>query len=255
MIKMVSPIENTKNMQSNKTQQFVILGLGSFGRGMVEEFHSVGVGVLIIDRNKERIDLYKKKATSAYIIDVMKHESLERIISDQVDAVIVDLGSNLEASIFVTHQLNKLKIKRILVCADTDEHAEILKLVGATKVIFSNREAAKRVAPLLVSTTLLNCLPVPGDLVIAETLLPAGLAGKNVLEAELRKSFDLEIMAVKKNGKDEYCLIAPDYRFVSGDVLLIVGQEEGLVKFSGYIPKDKKSLLAVFKRLFSKQVN
>ena len=213
---------------------------------MVEELHSVGVDVLIIDRNKERIDVYKRKATSAYIIDVRKLESLEKIIPDRVDAVIVDLGGNLEASIFVTHHLQKLKIKKILVCADSEEHAEILKIVGATKVVFPNREASKRVAPLLVSATLLNSIPIPGGLVIAETLIPAGLVGKTAAEGEVRKNFNIEIIAVKNDGKDEYNLITLEYRFVNSDSLLIFGTEDGLFRFSGYVQKEKKGIFFGF---------
>lgn len=232
-------------------QQFVIIGLGSFGRRMVEELSLTDVEVLIIDRNKERIEKYKSKATSAYITDVINVETLKKIIPENVDAVIIDLGDQLEVSILVTNYLNKMGLKRIVVRAENDEHGEILSIVGATQVVFPNREASKRIAPLLVSPSLFNYLPISSGMVIAEAPLPARYRGVTVMDANLRREYEINIIAVRKSDKEEYGFIAPEYRFAAEDILLIAGKEEKVAHFTGIVTVDKKkSLAALFKRFF-----
>jgi len=73
-------------------------------------------------------------------------------------------------------------------------------------VVFPNREAAKRITPLLISSTLLNYMPVSGKLVIAELEIPGHFWGKTVLEMDLRRKYGLNLISVRR-GAEEYGLL------------------------------------------------
>ncbi len=214
-------------------RQFAVIGLSNFGRRMLEELLVSNADILIVDKDREIVDQYKDRVAAAYIADVLKEETVKKIIPADIDAVIIDLGDRVEASILLVNYLKKMGVKRILVKAETDEHGEILEIVGAHQVVFPNKEAARRIAPPLILSTVFNFMPISKGLVMAEMSVPRKLAGKTLIEVDLRKNYKVNAVAVNKSGSDEYEFVSPSYTFREGDILLLVGREEDIGAFSG----------------------
>jgi trk system potassium uptake protein TrkA len=234
-------------------KQFAIIGLSYFGKNVLEELLALDVEVLIIDKNREVVDAYSDSPLSAVVLDVLNEESLRHVLPATVDAVVIDLGDKIEASILATSYCRKMGIKTIIVKAETEAHAEILELVGATKIVFPNKEAAKRITPLMLSSALLNYLPVSGKLVIAELEIPDSFFGRTVVEADLRKKHGLNLISVK-NVEEEYGFLMPEYRFRPDDIALVSGTDEALDRFTGLAAKDrsKGSIIDSLKHLFGR---
>ncbi|OHD15557.1 MAG: hypothetical protein A2Y38_18135 [Spirochaetes bacterium GWB1_59_5] len=220
-------------------KQFVIIGLGYFGRNVLDELLELGADVLVVDRNREIIDQYKDRRVNAFVIDTLNEVNLRHILPTTVDGVVIDMGEKVETSILTTSYCRKLGIPQIIVKAETREHAEILELVGATRIVFPNREAAKRITPLLVSSVLLNYLPVSGKLIIAEVAVPERFFGHSLLDVNLRKKYGLNLISVKNGDAEEYGLFSPQYEFRPGDVALISGTDELLETFCAVDSKDR----------------
>ncbi|GAB1482328.1 hypothetical protein MASR2M78_11430 [Treponema sp.] len=146
-------------------------------------------------------------------------------------------------------------ITKIIVKAETEAHAEILDLVGATKIVFPNREAAKRITPLMISSSLLNYLPVSGSLVIAEIEIPESILGKTLLESNLRKQYAINLISVKNGVDEEYGLFTPEYIFRPGDIALVSGTNSALDAFTGRISRERVSVVQSLKRLFGSPKN
>ncbi len=235
-------------------KQFAIIGLSYFGKNVLDELLALDVDVLIIDKDRDVVDAYRDAPVSAVVLDVLNEENLRRALPATVDAVVIDLGDKIEASILATSYCRKMGIKTIIVKAETEAHAEILDLVGATKIVFPNKEAAKRVTPLLLSSALLNYLPVSGKLVIAELEIPADFFGRTVVETDLRKKYGLNLISVKNGEEEEYGLLTPEYRFRAGDVALLSGTDAALDAFTDRAAKGrtKESLVGSLKRLFGR---
>ncbi len=235
-------------------KQFAIIGLSRFGRRILEELLDVDCEILIIDKSREVVETYKEKVTAAYVADAINEEIINRLVPNTIDAAIVDLGEKLEVSILVTNYLNKMGIKKIIAKAETDEHAEILKIVGATQVILPNKEAAKRIAPLLVSSLLFSYLPISKDLVIAEMKVPEDLIGKTLIEANLRQKYKLNVVAYRKEDNPDYFYFSPEYRIEREDIFLIAGKEEDLERYAGKLPGNvsRKKLPALFRKFFTR---
>jgi len=234
-------------------KQFAIIGLGRFGTLMLEELADTGCELLIIDKSSEVIESYKEKVSAAFVADALSEEIIFKLIPGTIDAAIVDLGDNLEASILVTNYLKKLGVKRIVAKAESDQHEEILLLVGATEVIRPNREAARRIAPLLLSSVLFNYLPISKDFAIAEVRVPQRYVGKTLIEANLRQQHRMNVIALKKPDEDDYRYFLPEYRLDAGDILLVAGKEDDLAEFAkARLPTVKAGMPDMFGKLFSR---
>ncbi len=233
-------------------KQYALIGVSSFGKRILEELILMDCEIILIDKDPEIIEYYKNNVTAAYIADVINEEIVTRLIPGDIDAVVIDLGDKIEASILVTKYLSKLGVSNIIVKAETDQHGEILSIVGADHVIFPNLEAAKRVTPLLVSELLFNYLPISGGLVIAETGVPENLIGHTLTEIEIRKSRGINVIAFRRVGQGEYQFFKPEYRLHGDDVLLIVGQDDDVSSFTGKDSSSQKTGIGnLFRQLFS----
>ena len=236
-------------------KQFAIIGLGAFGLRMLEEILTLTNEIIIIDKDRTIIDKYKDVAKAAYVTDVINEKALTKIIPPEIDAVIVDLGGKIEASIMAINYLKKMGIKEIIAKAQSDEQGEVLEMVGATKVVYPDREAAKRVVPMLASSILFNFLPISAGLSLAEVKANDNCRGKTLIEANLRKGFGLNVVAMRKIESDDFSFIYdPSYVFQDDDVLLIAGSEENILRFSsGMASRGKKSLNSAFRSFFGLQ--
>ena len=164
-------------------KQFAIIGLSKFGQRMLEELADTGCELILIDKDRQRVDQYKDQAAAVYVADALNEDVLARLVPKGIDAAIVDPGDQTEVSILVTHYLKKLGIREIIAKADSDEHEEILKLVGATRVVRPNTEAARRIAPFLISSLVFSYLPISKELVIEASWQVQTLARAGILDS------------------------------------------------------------------------
>lgn len=233
-------------------KQFAIIGLGAFGQRMLEELLEITDEIIILDKDKDIVERYKDSAKAAYITDAINEAALKKIVPPEIDAVIVDMGGKIEPSIMVTNYLKKMNVKEIIVKAETDEHGEILRMIGATKIIFPDQEAAKRITPMLASSALFNFLPVSAELAIAEIRANELCIGKTLIELDLRKNWNLNVIALGSVNAEGFTFISdPGYRFTADDLLLVAGNEESINKFSSTRKernpaRNKTSLLKFF---------
>ena len=237
-------------------KQFAIIGVSRFGSRVLEELAQLDCEIIIIDKDRELVESLKDKATYSYVADVINEQTIRKLVPPKIDAAIVDLGDRTEASILVTNYLKKIGVSKIVVKAETDEHGEILELVGATHIIFPNREAAKRITPILAFSQLFNYLPISNGLVIAEVKVPERHLGMTLIEADFRRTYKVNVVARREEGEDDagYQFFTPEYRLQANDILLVAGHEENLSEMVGDAPvKRRKTLTRVFHNLLRRE--
>jgi trk system potassium uptake protein TrkA len=223
----------------------VIIGLGSFGKAALDELLALGVDIFLIDKDKGLIDAYKDSALQSVIVNVLNVESLKKILPETADTVIIDMGTKIEASILAASYCAKLNIKTIIAKAETPAHGEILSLVGATKVVFPNQEAAKRITPQVLSDAFLNYMSIDDDIALAELAIPESLVGKKLIESGLRQDYGLNLLFIRRDGgRLVHC--APEYTFCNGDTALFCGSEKRLIEF-GSTPHKQNLVSRMFK--------
>jgi trk system potassium uptake protein TrkA len=235
------------------SRQYAIVGLGSFGVRVLEKLAEATDQIIVIDKDKVIVEKYKDYAGKSFIADALNLEALTRIIPEGIDIAIVDVGDNIEAAIVVTNALKKLGARQIIVRADTEERGEILQIVGATRIVYPALEAANKIVPMLVSSSLLSFMAISPSLVLAEMSVPAPYIGKTLIEANLRSTKGINVVAIRKTGEDDYDYFEPKYTLQEGDVLLCAGTEKDVTTFTGVrIAPRKNAIGELLKGVFGK---
>jgi len=154
---------------------------------------------------------------------------LEELGLGLADAAVVSLGDNMAASILVTLHLKEMKLKHIISKAIGPEHEKILKRVGATEVIFPERDAAERLATSLVHPNLLDYLPLGGEFSVAEVAPISEWVGKTLVDVSLRSKYNVNVIAIRELVPERMTvLIKPDYIIKDSDVLVVLGRQEDI---------------------------
>ena len=212
--------------------QVAIIGLGTLGIRMLEELSASGAETIVIDKDKEVIQKYKDLTKTAFVTDVINEKALETVLPTEIDAVIIDMGSNFEATIMTTNCLHKLGIKKIIVEADNDEQGEVLKMVGATQIVFPEQEAAKRITPMLLTSNLYNFMPMSEDFALAEVGIIEELDGKRLTDSNIRKEWNLNVVACRKSTEENFSFInAATYVFNKADTILVAGHNVDIIHY------------------------
>lgn len=236
-------------------RQYAFIGLGPFAISMIETIAPLTDQIIAIDTDANKIERIKDLSDAAYTVEVIDEAALRKILPEGVDVAVVDLTGDIEAEIMVIHYLEKMGVQEIIAKSDSSAHSEILGIVGATRIVNADQEAAARIAPLILSSSLSNFIPISRDLVMAEIAVPNQIVGKTVIEADLRRKHNINVIAVREIGVAEHHNFDGSYRFSQQDLLLVVGKEQDVFLFSGIsnltATKPKKSFFSsAFKNFF-----
>ena len=211
--------------------QFVIIGLGNFGYHVAVTLFEQRNQVLAIDANSKKIEQIKDKVTQSIVANVKEKEALSEFINDDIDAAIVSLGDKIEASILTTLYLKDLGVKRIIVKAVNDDHGQILGLIGATEIIYPEKDEAVRLAQKLTMPNLIEQIPIASEYSIMELAVPDNFIGKSLKELQLRNKYGVEVIAMKDVLQDVFHLIpGADVKIKPDSVLVVMGKEADIKK-------------------------
>lgn len=210
-------------------KQFIVIGLGNFGMNVANALSKLGHQVLAIDSDSKKVNEIKDKVTQAVVADSKDKKILSEFITKDVDAVIVGLGDNLEASTLTTLHLKELEAKKVIVKAMDEDHGEILRTIGADEIIYPEKDVALQLAERLTTPNLIEHIPLAPEYSIAEIACPDKFIGKTLKELQLRNRFDVEVIAVKEVLLDKFHLIPKaEYKIGADTALIVIGKREDI---------------------------
>ena len=212
-----------------KQKAFAVLGLGSFGMGAANELMERGAEVLVVDRNERLIEENAKRFTQAVIADLTDPEAIGQLGLGSMDAVIVDMSQDLEASIMCVMVAKEKGVHRVIAKAENKRKSEILKKVGADQIVFPEQESGTRTAFQLMFPDILRFFDLSSDLVIVEMQPREEWCGRTLLELELRKKHGINVIAFRRDDK-VYDVRSESDMIRSGESMLIVTTKANLEK-------------------------
>ena len=218
-------------------RQFAVIGLGRFGLSVAKTLTEQGCQVLAIDKDEELVQEAAEFVTEAVQVDSTDEKSLKVVGIKNVDVAVVGIGTNLEASILTTLTLKEMGVKEIVSRAVTEEHGKVHQKVGATKVVFLERDMGMRVANSLVSPSIIEHIYLSPEFSIMEAMVPQDFIGQSIGHLDIRAKYGFTIIGVRKTDQpnDKICElnISPkaDYVIKQRDVLILLGSNENLKKF------------------------
>ena len=209
-----------------KINTFAIIGLGRFGMSLAQTLLEEGKDVIVIDNDMEKLKALKNTPAVLCCIEHISVETLRESGVADCDVVIIGIGGDLEANILAAMDSLELGVKKVLSKANNDEHARILEKIGA-EVVFPEVQTAKKLAMKLCNNFVQDIVPFSDDFFIMQFLVPQELDGKTVLEADLRKKYEVNIVAMIIDGKAR-AIIKPETVLKSGDSLLVSGTSRNI---------------------------
>lgn len=221
---------------------FAVIGLGLFGRKVCEVLTEKGGEVIAIDNNPGQINRVKDFVSQAILLDSTDEESIADAPFDQVDAAIVAIGDNIEASILTTTLLKQLGVPYILSRAVNKTHFQVLKQVGANEVINIEEDQGRRIALNLIAPSIMDKVKLSKDVFLSEMYLPQPYYNMKVSSLDLNEKFNLQLVSVRRtissidndgNTIREEKLLFPGQidMYLDSDVLILIGNETDIEKF------------------------
>ena len=211
--------------------RYCVIGLGHFGYHVARTLYEEGHEVVAVDMDRDKVQRIQEHASYAILGDAGSKEFLSGQGIGEMDAVVVSTGERSHLSTLITLYLKELKVPRILVKALNEDHGRILEKVGATDIIFPEKDMAVRIARSLSSPNVLEHLPLAEEYSIAEVGPPAHFLGKSLIELDLRRKYNVTVIGIKDVISDVFVAVPPpDYVIKDSDLLIFIGKAEDVDK-------------------------
>lgn len=227
-------------------QKVAVIGLGRFGTALARQLTASGAEVIAVDHNMALINELRDEVAVAVRLDCTDQAALQGQEIDLVDVAVVAIGENFEAALLTTVILKKMGVPRIICRAQTLFHAEIFKQIGANDVIQPEVQAGERLGHSLANPQLEDLISLSEGFTLIEIHAPKEFCGKSLKALELRKRYDINLIAIKRpiaerdaqgNSVTKHNVIGvPKATDViqPEDVLVVVGSDEDLAR----LPKE-----------------
>ena len=207
-----------------------IVGIGRFGMALARELADTGADLIVLDRDEEKVREMRELTENAFVVKNLDKKTLQETGIQNCNVAVVCIGEALDTSILVTLNLVSFGIPTVISKATSAEHGEILEKLGA-EVVYPERDMAIRLAHRLEASRTLDFIQLSEKLNISKMLIPDKIAGKTVMETNLRGKFGVNIIAIE-SGSTLIEAVHPDYAFKSGDKIFVSGSKEGLDRLS-----------------------
>lgn len=207
--------------------RFAVIGLGKFGAHVARALFDAGHEVMGVDTHNGVVQDLRDQMTQAVVADCSDVDNLRALDIATCDAVVVSMGERMDASILVTLYLKELGCRRIVVKAVSDDHAKVLRLVGASEVVHPERSTALRLASSLGAKDIVEYLPIGVGFSLVEIGAPKDFLGRTLGELQLRARHNVLVVAVKNGDRLDLAPGAP-YEVREGDILVVIGRDVDL---------------------------
>lgn len=212
--------------------EYIVIGLGRFGRSLALEIQALGNEVIGVDLDRQIVQEMSDHIREAVEADATSEATLKELGVTNLDAAVVAIGAP-ENSIMITLILKKLGVPYVIAKAGTDLHGEILKLVGADRVVYPEKETAIRLAHGIAVPEIVDYLTITREMGISKLSVPRHLVGLSYSEAQLERRFDVRLIAIIRRDRVLFGASVGE-KFQPEDVLLVSGKDKDLRELSHF---------------------
>ncbi|HCO28025.1 MAG TPA: potassium transporter Trk [Lachnospiraceae bacterium] len=208
---------------------FAVLGLGRFGTSVAIHLAETGAEVMVVDQDEANVHEVADLVTYAVQGDISDPETLTSLGIGNMDAVIVAIAGNIEASVMATILAKEQGVPYVIAKAQNEMHGKILDKVGADNVIYPEKEMGARIARNLTVGNFIDLFELSSKVSMVEMIVKPEWEGKTLVELDLRGRYGVNVVAVKR-GVDLDVSPAPTEALQAGMHLLLTGYNHDLKK-------------------------
>lgn len=217
-----------------KARRVLVIGVGRFGEALLETLWREGAETIAIDAAEEQVQRVKDRTSATFVGDATDPRVLSALDLGQIDVAVVTFGEDFEASVLCTNSLKTLGIKEIVARAPTERQAQILRAVGANRVVQIEQEMGRRLGSELGLEVASDLIDFAHDYRVVPWAANGALVGKTIAEADLRRRHEINVLGIRAadgSSGTKLALPRPDYVIRKGDTLMLVGTEDAISRF------------------------
>ena len=213
-------------MSKAKRKQFLVAGLGLFGTSVAVTLQGLGYEVYALDNDESLVQDLSSQLTYVVSGDASDRKTLQALPLEDIDVAVVAIG-NVERNMMTTMLLKELGIRQVVAKAINNLHGAMLSKIGADKVVYAERDMGERVAHNLISAGVMDYIELSSEISVMSLPIPTEFIGKNLIEADLRRRYDVNVVAIKREGRT---LVNPKAQevFQPEDEIVVLGTHEGV---------------------------
>lgn len=213
-----------------ENRRVTVIGLGRFGRSVARTLYELGYEVTAIDIDERQVQEASDYVALATQGDGTDDELLRSLQVDRSAVAIVAQGSQLESSVLATLALKQLGVPWVVAKATNARHGEVLRRVGADRVIFPERDAGVRLAHTLGVPRVDDYITLSPTSGIAKFTVPPNLVGRTLGDVHGMCGAHLAVLALKR---DRLLTTTPvlHEQIQDGDELVVIGPDTAIEAF------------------------
>lgn len=211
-------------------KQIAVFGLDHFGGNLVKEFHTMGIEVMAVDKNEQRVNEYVSYTTLAVVANITDEKSLTSLGVKNVDLAIVSFGDDIEASILTSLMLKELGVSEVWAHANDKYHEKVLERIGVSRIINPEKDTAKRMVHLIVSERVMDYIELSDEYSIIEILASPKIHRKTLLDLNVRRKYGCSIIVIKR-GKELIVSPRAEEEILADDILFLIGNNKDIERF------------------------
>ena len=210
-------------------KSILLIGLGRFGRHIAMKLDELHHQVMAVDKEETRVDAVLPFVTNAQIGDATNEDFLSSLGVGNFDVCIVAIGDNFQNSLEVTSLLKELGARMVVSRAARDVHAKFLLRNGADEIVYPERQLADWVAIRYSADHILDYIELDEEHAIFEISIPEEWIGKTIGQLDIRKKYNVNIMALKTNDIMNL-KISSDTQLSKDSTMFVLGETKHIQK-------------------------
>ena len=184
---------------------------------------------MAVDHDEDRIQDVLSSVSSAQLGDSTNEEFLSSLGISNFDACIVTIGDDFQNSLETVYLLKELGARKVIARASREIQEKFLLRNGADEVVYPEKQMAAWTAIRCASDHVLDYIELDNEYSIYELAIPNEWCGKTILELDIRKKFNINILGIRENGKLNMN-ITPSTVLNSRKSMLVLGNEKIIEK-------------------------
>ena len=211
-------------------KNILLIGLGRFGRHLAVELNELGHEVMAVDDDEDRVNEILPYVTNAQIGDSTNADFLKSLGIGNFDICFVTISANFENSLETTSLLKELGAKIVISRAERDIQKKFLLRNGADQVVYPERQVAKWASIRYTADHILDYMEIDASHAIFEAEVPEEWLGKTIGELDVRRKYNINIIAVKDKGGVNIALSA-DTLLKQDATILVIGEHKAIKRW------------------------
>ena len=193
----------------------LVIGMGRFGTYLARRLAELGNQVMIADKNEDTVNRLSHYFTDAIIGDCSREEVLEEIGVNNFDTSFVTMGESFQSSLEVTSLLKDMGAKYVVSKSGSEIQSKFLLRNGADEVVYPEMVRFN-------ADNIFDFIKLGADYGVFEIKVPREWVGKDVVKANVRREYGINVLAVKKSDSS-VVLASGDYIFREDDHVIVAG--------------------------------